>query len=100
MYLYLVDSGEYTKIGITKDMNSRLHTIQTGNPHPCHVARIFDYSGVPTQAVKDLEKRLHTLLRRQHHRGEWFKLHTTTRFVLLNISPSDLLQNKVNLYAA
>lgn len=96
MLLYLIHDGTYTKIGITDNWRKRLHTIQTGNPHDLLTRALFNYDSIPDQAVKDLEKRLHTQLRNFHRRGEWFLLPEEIIDRIAVASPIDLLNNQIS----
>ena len=66
MYTYfirLVDT-EYVKIGIATNPYSRLATLQTANPHPLEIIGL---------KPGDRETWFHSLFRKQHFRGEWFR---------------------------
>jgi hypothetical protein len=62
---YLIAGGQSIKIGVTKDVDSRLAGLQTGNSTHLSVRRVF-------RGGKKLEQALHDLLQSWHRRGEWF----------------------------
>lgn len=78
-YLYLLGSGEYIKIGISKHSpKTRIRQLQTGNPQKIKLLKYYrrkDY--------KELEKFLHKKFRRYRVNGEWFdvKLEQVTRII-------------------
>ena len=67
-YLYLFKSGDYYKIGITANVQSRLNTMQTCNP----VAVSLVYACLVPNARK-AEKHLHFKYSDYSIHGEWFK---------------------------
>lgn len=67
--LYVMQCGEFTKIGFARDVANRFNNFQTGNPHEMQLL-----ASTPTRFAVQLESRLHAYLGRYHVRGEWFKL--------------------------
>lgn len=66
-YVYVAESNGYHKIGKTKDVQQRLSSLQTGNPHTVRI--------VKTYKVKDafhMESYLHKVLSNTRVGGEWF----------------------------
>lgn len=55
------------KIGLTQDVKSRLSGVQTGSPHPIHVA--FQ---IETEDDRRIEKLAHKILAHARLNGEWF----------------------------
>ena len=97
--LYIIQDGKYYKIGITDNWKKRLSTIQTGNPNDLLTRALYEYdTSIPVQAIKDLENRLHLQLKKYHRRGEWFELPSDILSRLLSANPTDLLNNKIDLY--
>jgi hypothetical protein len=70
-FIYLVRNGETNryKIGISKDVPSRLNTLQTGNPEKLSLIRAF-----PAIDALELEQELHNYYAAQRVVGEWFVL--------------------------
>lgn len=69
-FVYIVRSGEYYKIGMTRgDVEKRVATLQTGSPRRLHIVKIIE-----TEDPATLEKDLHGMLNNKRGRGEWFKL--------------------------
>lgn len=68
-FTYLIQCGEYVKIGRSCDVQARLATLQTGCPHDLTLLGSFK---VP-HAV-DVESALHQIYARFRKRGEWFLL--------------------------
>ena len=60
------------KIGISKDPEKRLQSLQTANAHKLI---LWYYFRVPKAQAKEIEKRLHGKFRWSRERGEWFSIH-------------------------
>jgi len=71
-YLYFVQQGENgpVKIGITNNIESRLSSIQTGNPQKLNLLFFLPYE-TKSFAAKD-EAYLHCLFSHLNLSGEWF----------------------------
>jgi predicted GIY-YIG superfamily endonuclease len=72
MFVYLLESGGYFKIGVADNIKTRLKNLQTGNPHPIRLRQSFNL-GTRDAAIQ-VEKGLHKLLRPINKSGEWFKI--------------------------
>ena len=71
-FVYFISDGEYTKIGIAKNMNKRLSSLQVGNPKKL---RIVSFVPCDTEnSARKIEKHLHERLGACRVEGEWFKL--------------------------
>jgi excisionase family DNA binding protein len=66
--LYVLECGEFIKIGHAYDVEHRVKTMETGNPYPIKVllARFGD--------GERLERQLHKRFARHRHRHEWFRM--------------------------
>ncbi len=72
MIVYLLRSGDSTKIGVAKSISNRIKMLQTGNPNTITLICEFKY---PTETkCREIEKRLHTSFNAKHIRGEWYSL--------------------------
>lgn len=74
MYVYMIrciNRDNYVKIGVARNVESRLETLQTSSPYRLEVLASIRCNG--RRHAYDLEKRLHWLFRKQRIRGEWFK---------------------------
>lgn len=72
MFIYVIGPREGPqKIGLSKDVNKRLQTLQTGFP-----STLFVHHKEPIVAkqVRLVEKKIHTELNYKRVRGEWFNL--------------------------
>ena len=67
--IYVIQCCEYSKIGIAKNIKSRISSLQIGCPYELRVI-----AKLGTSNARSDERRLHHLLRRFRTRGEWFKL--------------------------
>lgn len=65
-WLYAIGCGEFVKFGIALDMKKRMANYDCHNPFPVVVIGSL-------LAPADLEKRIHAVLKRDWHKGEWFK---------------------------
>lgn len=62
--LYLIESGEYYKIGFTTNIKSRMSNYRTPNPNVILIAKI--------EGIKKDEIILHKLCSKYHYSNEWF----------------------------
>ncbi len=69
-FIYIIGVTENpVKIGIARNLRSRLTTLQIGCPDPL----VLHYSkSIPHNAAEDLETAVHRRLKPKHRRGEWF----------------------------
>ena len=69
-FVYAMYAGDYIKIGITKNIESRVRQVQTGTPMVIDLVR---YVGVDNRlsALKK-EKEFHNLFKLHNTNGEWF----------------------------
>lgn len=70
-FVYLITDGTYCKIGFAKDLALRFQALQNANPHNLSLI-----AAVETTQPKTLERLLHGLFAKKHHRNEWFRLIT------------------------
>lgn len=70
MYVYLIKSSIYYKIGYSKNPKNRLKTIKTHNPF-----EVVLFAQLKTDDYLILEKELHQLFSNKNSRREWFELH-------------------------
>jgi len=71
-FVYIIRSGKRGayKIGVAKNVESRLETLQTGNPAELFIIAKFDF-GSKAKAYQ-MEYSLHRMFKRHRIRGEWF----------------------------
>lgn len=69
--IYFIDDGEFVKIGKANNVESRVKSLQTGNPHILKVNRIVE---VPEFYVSEVEVALHRLCQDSKVNGEWFDM--------------------------
>lgn len=67
-FLYIISCGDLIKIGVTNNIEQRLVTLQTGNPHEM----ILEHFERKNEAYK-IEAYLHRIFEPYKVRGEWFK---------------------------
>lgn len=69
MFVYILQSQEdgYYKIGVSKNPQKRLSTLQTGNPSELKLINIYE-----SKNAKRIEKKLHSLFSSFKKEGEWF----------------------------
>jgi hypothetical protein len=68
-WVYLIQAGEYTKIGIARNVRVRLATLQTGQP-----IRLVLRGAVELEDYTGAEAELHEMFSAQRVHGEWFAL--------------------------
>lgn len=64
-FIYFVRSGEFIKIGQSKQWKQRIETMQVGSPYTIITLLVLI-------AEPKLESKLHNWFRADHFRGEWF----------------------------
>ena len=64
--VYFVKSGDFMKIGYTKNVSKRIAQLSTGSPQKLELMGIV-FGGV------DTEKEYHTIFSSLHHKKEWFR---------------------------
>lgn len=67
--VYVVESQGRYKIGMSTNVRSRISSLQTSNPYPITIVRVF-WADNPEQ----LERQLHARFARRRLVGEWFAL--------------------------
>lgn len=77
MYVYLIKSSIYFKIGFSKNPDSRLNTIKTHNPF-----EVILFAKLKTDNYLELEKELHSLFANKNSRREWFELNEDDLLIL------------------
>lgn len=75
-YVYFALCGAFIKIGHAYDVNDRMATLQTGNPH-----EITLLAAVP--GTQRAERSIHAQFVAHRHRGEWFHDHAELRLYIL-----------------
>lgn len=75
-YLYLIQCGEFTKIGIADYVDGRIQVLQIGNPYKLKVLKVYKLweNKKNHLAVEKVEKVFHRAFRHLRVRGEWFRL--------------------------
>ena len=66
MIYFISDSAGHVKIGVAKNPSARMRTLQTGHPTTLVLLASVDW---PNSA----ERRLHSILKLERVRGEWFR---------------------------
>lgn len=72
-YCYVISANKFVKIGYTRDIPSRMESIQTGCPFQVKLIICFSY--LTEAAAREQEKSLHFRFKPFHIHGEWFKKH-------------------------
>lgn len=70
MYVYLIKSSIYFKIGYSKNPNNRLNTIKTHNPF-----EVVLFATLKTDNYLETERELHKIFLNKNSKREWFELH-------------------------
>lgn len=68
-HVYLIKSGEYHKIGIAKNVKSRMLSLDTSNPMPIELI-----DSQKCKQARKVERYLHDKYSEQRVKREWFKL--------------------------
>lgn len=75
MYIYAIGTEEKQKIGYSKNVESRLITLQTGNPD---VLKIHHKIELPEERARLVENKIHKEYSYLRIKGEWFKMNPET----------------------
>src|SRR3954470_22912799 len=75
--IYIIQSGEYLKIGISVSPKLRMNELQVGNPVTLKILRSYRLD--MANAIK-VEIDMLRILKDNHVRGEWYKLEPETAF--------------------
>jgi hypothetical protein len=70
-YVYLIESGQYIKIGRTSNITKRLSELQVGNPRKLRLI-----SAVQVKNPIAMEKNLHEQFKDKNKQGEWYGLNS------------------------
>lgn len=71
-YIYVIGNDtNRQKIGISRDVEKRLKTLQTGNPDKLKIHYKIE---CPYEKTRKLEKKIHTELNYKKLKGEWFNM--------------------------
>jgi hypothetical protein len=68
-FVYVIQSGQFTKIGVAVDVRERMVSLQIGNPVELVLLKSID-----THEPFALERQIHAGIWKYHVRGEWFDL--------------------------
>jgi hypothetical protein len=80
-YIYLIRSGEFHKIGVSKkEVNARILSLRTGSPLEIELVKLWR-----SKEPIALEKALHTHFKEFRIRGEWFRFPEDVLKKLLSI---------------
>ena len=74
MFVYLIkcmNKDGFIKIGVAKDIQSRLDTMQTGCPYRLEL--LASIRCISRGQAYEMERKLHILFKKHRIRGEWFK---------------------------
>lgn len=69
-YVYIIKAGNYIKVGVAKNVQSRMDTMQTGNHLWLEIIASMPFE--TRKAAFDYEAHLHHKLKAHKVRGEWF----------------------------
>jgi hypothetical protein len=70
MYVYFIKAGDAIKVGIATDINSRMVSVQVGNPHKIKLLHSISTS---EQHAREIESQIHGLFHKTNLNGEWFQ---------------------------
>lgn len=85
--IYAVSDSTALKIGFTSDIGKRIKQMQTG--HPTRLELVWAlYTGKDRQEAIRVEKLIHRFCKKEHIRGEWFKLSALKRLEEFRLKPT------------
>lgn len=80
--VYILQCGEFFKIGVANDVNARVRALQTGNPVEIRI--VFSHEIID----RNVEKRLHKLFSDKRIRNEWFALTEKDIYDIIEVAKS------------
>lgn len=82
MYVYLIRCSEnnFYKIGISKNVETRLKQIQTTSPDKVFIVHKYESS-----YASKIEKALHNFFKSYHRNNEWFELSLTEELKFIDM---------------
>lgn len=70
-FIYVMQSGEFVKIGYSGRPQDRLRSLLGSMPYDCSLVAHFE---APAAVILRIEAYLHRSLEKHRHRGEWFRM--------------------------
>jgi hypothetical protein len=70
-YIYIIQTGDFIKIGKSIDPNRRLNEISPNSPYDCEILEVY-----PSYFMSRAEKALHRKFAKFREKNEWFQLST------------------------
>lgn len=67
-YIYIIQTGDFIKIGKSIDPNRRLNEISPNSPYDCRIIEVY-----PSYFMSRAEKALHRKFAKFRQKGEWFQ---------------------------
>jgi predicted GIY-YIG superfamily endonuclease len=78
--LYIMQCNNYIKIGVSKNPERRIKSLQTGNPYKIKLILAIEDS-----AAYDLEYQFHKYYEKEKSVGEWFEINDNIRNFVKNL---------------
>jgi hypothetical protein len=70
-FVYFIGAGDFCKIGYTKDIETRLSTLQIGSPTRLELLHVYEPVNVSAMRLEGL---LHEHFKYERSSGEWFRI--------------------------
>lgn len=96
--VYVIEAGEYIKVGLAENILKRLQVLKTHCPLPVRVA--FCSRPIPRSEARKIEQSCHSFLIKFHVHGEWFKTDAVSAIKFINLAEDvgyGVLEEKVQL---
>jgi hypothetical protein len=97
-HVYIISSGDMTKIGVAFDPRSRTASLQTGSPAPlvlCHHRQFRDYA-----TARRVEAWMHRQFAELRQSGEWFQLRPEKAWEFLSRVTPPRIKGRADVAAA
>ena len=88
-YIYVMDCGDFCKIGRAIDPQKRLCSIRGSCPYEV-VLRHVSSRPIPIAVAKGIERALHRFFKHKRHRNEWFRYAAHCRHRIVSMIEEDV----------
>lgn len=90
-WIYVIQCGEFVKVGMTTDVQARFNQLQNVIPYNL---RLVMRRAVPHWGRLEFEKIVHASIAQHAHRGEWFRLTPDEAKQAVNTARAEMMRRE------